>query len=62
MLHIQHTLNLSGFHHGTLGQIPVPLKRLKGLLYFFKALKTSGHMLAAKLRGRFEMKFWGADF
>lgn len=37
ILHIDHTLNLSGFHHRTLRQIPVPIKSLKGLLYFFKA-------------------------
>ncbi len=43
MLHIDHTLNLSGFHHGTLGQIPVPIKRLKRLLYFFKASYFRAH-------------------
>ncbi len=43
MLHIDHTLNLSGFHNGTIGQIPVPIKRLKRLLYFFKASYFRAH-------------------
>ncbi len=36
------------------------LKGLKDCFIFLK-LHTSGHMLTAKLRGRFEMKFWGAE-